>query len=422
MRHYRLSSLTLVILLLAGGCSDQIVTSEPAPEGTPLLSQAQARVDVCHVNGDGSYSRITVADAAYSTHLDHGDQNPGGDVPGNPGHVFDDDCRAVALPSTPIGPDGGTVVGADDKLELSFSKDALTEEVSIVVQEVGDPVNSPGMVPGLVFRLLPSGTQFGAPVTLTIRYDPNALGALDPNLLRIQKLVDGEWVQVDGSTVNTVDHTVTATLSSFSVYGVGVRVHRVPPVTVTSLGHSLWTEDFGWGNETYIHDAVAFRSDPGAPGSYLSEGFTAAIGTGEIIVVRIQAPSGYRFQVTRHRTAPHQGIYLYASWHTGKPDISSNFAPPTIIFENLAGYTPETTYIFSRLSNAGEAVGVTYQATVVDDFSFTAVEFAFTASHPVDAIPRTYSSVGTSASHSFGSGAWGEDVRDTTIMAIVPIK
>jgi hypothetical protein len=422
MRNFRLSSLILVILLFAGGCSDPIVTSELAHESVPLFSQAQAKVDVCHVNGDGSYSRITVADAAYATHLDHGDQSPGGDVPGSPGYVFDADCRAIALPSTAVGPDGGIVVGADDKLELSFSEGALTEEVSIVVQEVSDPVNSPGMAPGLVFRLLPSGTEFAAPVTLTVRYDPDALGALDPNLLRIQKLVDGDWVQVEGSTVNTADNTVTATLHGFSVYGVGVKVHRVPPVTVTSLSHSFWKDEWDWDNQTYIHDAVYFGSGPGTAGSYLSEGFTAAIGTGEIIVVRIQAPSGYRFQVTRHRTAPFQGFFSNTIWHTGISDWSSLSAPPSITFENLDGPAPETTYIFARLSNAGQAVGVTYHADVIDDFSFTAVEFALTVSHPVDAVPRTYSAVGTSSSPSFGSGARGEDIRDRTIMAIVPIR
>lgn len=422
MRHFRLSSLILLLLLLTVGCSDQVLTSGPAYDGEPMYSQAKAGVDVCHVNDEGVYSRITVADAAYSSHVDHGDQSPGGDVPGIPGHVFDAECRVVELPSTPVGPDGGTVVAADGAVEFVFPNGALSEEVDIIVQAVSDPLNSPGMAPGLTFRFLPSGTQFEVPATLTVRYDPAALGSLDPNALRIQKLVDGDWVQIEGSTVNTAENTVTAKLSSFSVYGVGVNVHRVPAVTVTSLSHRF-QEPPEWDpslTQTYIHDGVYFGTS--SFGSYESDGFTASIGTGEIIVVRIEAPSGYRFQVTRHRTAPFQSFRSDARWFTGVSDLLSHVAPLSLTFENLEGPAPQSTYIYGGLSNVGRAIVTTYHADVLEDFAFSAVEFWFTVSHAVDAVPQTYSSVASSSSLSFGVAAWGEGIKDETAMAIVPIR
>ncbi|HSJ25538.1 MAG TPA: hypothetical protein VK929_12750 [Longimicrobiales bacterium] len=426
MRQFRRRHLIPVALLFVAGCSDHDLPTQPVYAGNPLHSQSQSRVDVCHVNGDGTYSRITVADAAYSSHVDHGDQSPGEDVPGRPGHVFDAECRMVELPSTPIGSGGGTVVAADGAVEFDFPVNALNEDLDIIVQAVSDPLSSPGMVPGLVFRFLPSGTQFGAPVTLTVQYDPATLGTLDPTALRIQKLVGGDWVPVEGSTVNTADNTVTATLSSFSVYGVGVTVHRVPAVTVTSLSHSFregneWDD---WDTTRYIGDAVAFHSHPWAAGSYLSDGFTASIGTGEMVVVRIQAPSGYRFQVTRHRTAPTQRFHSNVYWHTGisVPNEYYVSAPLSVAFENLEGPAPQGNYAHAGLSTTGQAVKVEYSAIVANDLSFTAVEFWFTVSHSVNAEPRTYSAVASNSDPSFSVFAWGEGIRDGTLMALVPIR
>jgi hypothetical protein len=57
------------------------------------LSNAQIRVDVCHLNGTGEYNKITVADAAFETHLAHGDGEIGGDVPGLDGYIFDENCE-----------------------------------------------------------------------------------------------------------------------------------------------------------------------------------------------------------------------------------------------------------------------------------------------------------------------------------------
>jgi len=58
-------------------------------------SKTQNRVDVCHVNGNGEFNKITIAYAAFDTHISHGDGTIGGEVPGKPGYIFDEDCRPV---------------------------------------------------------------------------------------------------------------------------------------------------------------------------------------------------------------------------------------------------------------------------------------------------------------------------------------
>lgn len=57
---------------------------------------ADAKVDLCHARGNGSYGPISVAAAAVPAHLKHGDVlQPNGAVPGNPGFVFNSACLEV---------------------------------------------------------------------------------------------------------------------------------------------------------------------------------------------------------------------------------------------------------------------------------------------------------------------------------------
>jgi hypothetical protein len=53
------------------------------------------KVDVCHRTTDGDFTKITIAEPAYGTHIEHGDAGIGGPVPGLVGYVFDQDCEAV---------------------------------------------------------------------------------------------------------------------------------------------------------------------------------------------------------------------------------------------------------------------------------------------------------------------------------------
>ena len=58
----------------------------------PVVSAGQAKLLVCHARGNGSFGPVVVAQPAYQSHLDHGDGEVGGPVPGSVGHVFDEEC------------------------------------------------------------------------------------------------------------------------------------------------------------------------------------------------------------------------------------------------------------------------------------------------------------------------------------------
>jgi hypothetical protein len=53
------------------------------------------KVDVCHSEGNGDFHLINISENAFDTHVGHGDDSPGGAVPGMDGYEFDADCVPV---------------------------------------------------------------------------------------------------------------------------------------------------------------------------------------------------------------------------------------------------------------------------------------------------------------------------------------
>ena len=51
-----------------------------------------AKVNVCHVTGNGTYRLINISEKAVPAHLAHGDALPGDPVPGVDDKIFGDDC------------------------------------------------------------------------------------------------------------------------------------------------------------------------------------------------------------------------------------------------------------------------------------------------------------------------------------------
>lgn len=63
-----------------------------------LVSADNTKVDVCHSQGNGSYILINISEPAFPSHIDHGDNAPGEQVPGREvGWTFSADC--IPMPS-----------------------------------------------------------------------------------------------------------------------------------------------------------------------------------------------------------------------------------------------------------------------------------------------------------------------------------
>lgn len=99
-------SLGLVIgVALAGlvsACTTSVSPSAPsalsvqASGGASIASRNAGKVDVCHGNGQGAYSLLSIASAAEAAHLGHGDGRVGDPFPGQSGFVFGPSCEAVS--------------------------------------------------------------------------------------------------------------------------------------------------------------------------------------------------------------------------------------------------------------------------------------------------------------------------------------
>ena len=164
----------------------------------------------------------------------------GGDGGGNPG---------TPQPSSGIGSAGGTVTGPNGS-QVVVPAGALSTNTSIAVAQSSQgapPLPASMTGAGEMFALTPHGTQFAAPVTITIPYDSSATNGAAPVLYKTN--AQNQWEPVSGATF--ASGVATAQISSFSYTQV-----VVPPLTRNEPQRAwdfwLWPGD---GSEIIVLDA-----------------------------------------------------------------------------------------------------------------------------------------------------------------------
>jgi len=153
----------------------------------------------------------------------------------------------------------------DDEGEVQETIEAISEdgnltlaipEGTIALDEAGDPLESleasidtsPPSPPedanviGLAYDFGPAGATFNPPITLEYTYDPADVpeGVAEENLvLAYYDEGTGEWVTLD-CTVDTVNHTITASASHFTTFAIlGYEVEAPPPPAPAAFTLSL---------------------------------------------------------------------------------------------------------------------------------------------------------------------------------------
>jgi hypothetical protein len=108
---------------------------------------------------------------------------------------------------------------------------------SVAVVEVCLNIPQPQCVVGCAYDYTPNGATFSPAVTLTLKYDPGMVpSGVDASKLAIAyyNTATSKWVVVAGSVVDTVNHTVTAQVSHFTLFAVyGCAPSATPTPTVT---------------------------------------------------------------------------------------------------------------------------------------------------------------------------------------------
>ena len=130
------------------------------------------------------------------------------------------------------------ITSEDGAIELELVKDTkaldsygnpLSEIAIEVATEVPDPPENAHIV-GFVISGEPSGATFEPPITLTIHYDPTALApGTDENELQIAYWNGTQWVLLP-SIVDTMTHTVSASISHFTDFAVMASLSEATPI------------------------------------------------------------------------------------------------------------------------------------------------------------------------------------------------
>jgi len=174
-------------------------------------------------------------------------------------------------PGTLIGPGGGTVDGPRGS-RVSIPAGALTTEIRILVEETtaGIPSLPAGHeASGATFALLPHGTTFAIPVTITLPFDPGTVPA--GRTTQLFKTINSqtEWQTVADATFGA--SSVSGSVTSFSL----ARV-VIPPVTQVRVYRSV---SFRWllGDDLF-EEEISFR-DGEAPINLEQEFGVASVDT-----------------------------------------------------------------------------------------------------------------------------------------------
>ena len=182
-----------------------------------------------------------------------------------------------------VGPEGGELELLDDEGQLLATlivpAGALSTETTLTLRSEPDPDEPAGgfLVPGTAVFLSPSGTEFDTPVTLTIPFNPGLLpDETETQALQIHRVEEDGTTVAQPSTVDLVGGTVTAELSSFSLYA----VYSFPPMVVWVGGAAPDPRDW--------HNPENWTGYGGAPTEVLS----AFVNEGESHYPRISGSMG----------------------------------------------------------------------------------------------------------------------------------
>ena len=158
-------------------------------------------------SGDDTSKADGGADAA----ADVGNTGDGGDGGGGGG-----DADASGAFSQNISAAAGGTVDPGNGIVIEIPAGALASDTTITVAELSKSgLPDEANIASRVYDLGPDGTQFSAPVTLTIDFQGTAPTNATP---MIAKLEGGAWKPLSDSAVN--GSAVKATTTSFSVYAV----------------------------------------------------------------------------------------------------------------------------------------------------------------------------------------------------------
>lgn len=147
--------------------------------------------------------------------------------------------------SASVGAAGGALTTVDGSAALAIPPAALSQTTPITMETTTGATDFAPTV-----ELGPDGTQFAAPVTLTLPYEPSRLPAgVLPSDLAIFTHDGGGWVEVPGGVVDEANAAVSVPIHHFSSYTINIRpntVNGTPAPTTIGIGDSTFAAASSW--------------------------------------------------------------------------------------------------------------------------------------------------------------------------------
>ncbi|GAB3943137.1 hypothetical protein GCM10028805_08880 [Spirosoma harenae] len=117
-----------------------------------------------------------------------------------------------------IGPEGGTLTSADNRITLTVPAGAVGSATAFSVQPVTNTL--PGS-PGKSYRLLPEGQTFAKPVTIRFQYNQNDLTNTSAQALFLAyQGADRIWKFLPNTKLDEVSKTLSVESNHFSDWGI----------------------------------------------------------------------------------------------------------------------------------------------------------------------------------------------------------
>lgn len=250
-------ALTALLVGSCGGDGSDPLTPDPVPDPPPVASvtlgvssvslEVGEEVAVTAVLRDSSGAVLTDRTVTWSSSdpgvvAVSGSGNLRAEAPGEADVTASSEGRSASVSvtvqpdaeGTEVGPEGGSVVVADGAVRIDVPAGAVSSATffgaGVSSNELEDP-DGTWLVGGPAYTLHPGGQTFDEPVTVTLRYDPDALpGWVDPAALGLHRWDGTAWHPLDDVDVDPDAGTVTGTTSGFSDVGVVVDL---PTITIS---------------------------------------------------------------------------------------------------------------------------------------------------------------------------------------------
>ncbi len=284
---------TTNFVLAGAGPSAVLHVKNGDASGNHRATSGSITLDGVQVVGASSFKKSV---ASFDVALAIGNPSTiGVQLQGAPGSTVTISVDAELATSGTVTSAGGNIVFLGGQVQLSVPAGALGSTTILTATPVAPP--TPDVIPGTAIDFGPSGTTFGAPVTITIAYDPSTLPlGVRPAYLEMKWWNVDHWEALANNSVDVVHSTVSATTTHFSIYALLPNGREFCPGDVTAesdfqtaindapAGGNLWVCNGSFTVAGILGKALAIRAEN--PGLATLAQNPAATGTEAILLVQ----------------------------------------------------------------------------------------------------------------------------------------